>query len=187
LLDAILAFLNQTELLPGNARIAKVRSDRVLVRDANGVLVATDLLSDGYRSILSMNIELIRQLNVAFETDILINALRNGQGAVSLPGVVAIDEVAGDNSRPGERRLAAVEACAGRNRRASDRFRNPLRRNRSRLGTQSRGNRLRPLSYTADSCPTARRCFSSLASVKPSAVLQGRIVQRAGGRARNAV
>jgi hypothetical protein len=63
------------------------------VRDANGALVATDLLSDGYRSILSMIFELIRQLDVAFETDILIKALREGQGTVSLPGVVAIDEV----------------------------------------------------------------------------------------------
>lgn len=93
LLDAILSFINDTDLLPGSARIEEVRSDRVLVRDANGALVATDVLSDGYRSILSMIFELIRQLDVAYETEILIAALRDGGGTVALPGVVAIDEV----------------------------------------------------------------------------------------------
>ncbi|MGP9822326.1 AAA family ATPase [Salinarimonas sp. NSM] len=93
LLDAILSFINETELLPQRARIEEVRSDRVLVRDANGALVATDLLSDGYRSIFSMIFELIRQLDVAFERDTLVEALREGKGTVALPGVVAIDEV----------------------------------------------------------------------------------------------
>lgn len=93
LLDAILTFLNDTDLLPGRARIEEVRSDRVLVRDANGALVATDVLSDGYRSVLSMIFELIRQLDVAYETEVLIGALVNGQGTIGLPGIVAIDEV----------------------------------------------------------------------------------------------
>lgn len=93
LLEAILSFINNTDLLPGNAKIEEVRSDRVLVRDGNGALVATDLLSDGYRSVLSMIFELIRQLDVAFESEMLIKALLQGNGTISLPGIVAIDEV----------------------------------------------------------------------------------------------
>lgn len=93
LLTAILNFINNTELLPGNAKIEEVRSDHVLVRDGNGALVATDLLSDGYRSVLSMIFELIRQLDVAFDTKYLIDMLNHGNGTIALPGVVAIDEV----------------------------------------------------------------------------------------------
>jgi hypothetical protein len=93
LLNAILRFINETDLLPGGARIEELKSDRVLVRDSNGALVPTELLSDGYRSILSMIFELIRQLNVAFDTQILIDALNSGGGTIALPGIVAIDEV----------------------------------------------------------------------------------------------
>ena len=93
LLDAILHFINTTQLLPGDASIQEVRSDRVLIRDGNGALVAIDVLSDGYRSILSMIFELIRQLDVAFETDKLIDALTQGNGTIDLPGIVVIDEV----------------------------------------------------------------------------------------------
>lgn len=93
LLDAVLAFINETDLLPGGARIEEVRTDRVLVRDAGGALVPTDQLSDGYRSILSMIFELIRQLGIAFGLDRLIHELRRGRGSVGLSGVVAVDEI----------------------------------------------------------------------------------------------
>lgn len=93
LLDALIHFINSTRLLPGNACIEEVRSNQVLIKDGNGAVIPTDLLSDGYRSILSMMFELIRQLAIAFGMPRLIRALQSDDGALNFSGVVAIDEV----------------------------------------------------------------------------------------------
>lgn len=62
LLDNVKEFINEGELLPHGTRLVDVSSDGVIFRDGLGADIEVEQLSDGYRSILSMTIELIRQM-----------------------------------------------------------------------------------------------------------------------------
>ena len=50
-------------------------------------------MSDGYRSILSLTFELMRLMFWAFGTDTALDGIDTDAGTISLPGVVAIDEI----------------------------------------------------------------------------------------------
>jgi hypothetical protein len=65
LLPSIFQFVNQPGFLPHQARLEEITSSSVLFVDGNGMQVRLEDLSDGYRSILSMTFELIRQLALA--------------------------------------------------------------------------------------------------------------------------
>jgi len=93
LLRNLIEFLNNSSLLPHGARIAEVRSEEVIVIDAGGCRVAVEQMSDGYRSVLSMIFEILRQMTKAYGIYPMITALDESLGGVNLPGVVAIDEV----------------------------------------------------------------------------------------------
>jgi hypothetical protein len=93
LLGKLIEFLNQSELLPHGAQIVDVRSEEVVVLDAGGARVVVEQLSDGYRSVLSMIFEILRQMTRSYGTTEMIRALDVEHGCVRLPGVVAIDEV----------------------------------------------------------------------------------------------
>ena len=66
LLQRVMEFVNQGDFLPSNVRLEDVTSRNILFRDANGVELPVGDLSDGYRSILSLTFELIRQMAKAF-------------------------------------------------------------------------------------------------------------------------
>lgn len=93
LLLPLVQFLNVSGLLPHGARIAEVRSEEVVVFDANGARVIVEQLSDGYRSVLSMIFEILRQMTRSYGVERMLKALNVETGQVDLPGVVAIDEV----------------------------------------------------------------------------------------------
>lgn len=93
LLERLITFLNNSALLPHGAIIVEVRSEEVIVLDANGARVIVEQLSDGYRSILSMIFEILRQMTRSYGFEKMIDALNVNTGCVELPGVVAIDEV----------------------------------------------------------------------------------------------
>lgn len=93
LLDALIEFLNNSDLLPRGARIQEVRSEEVVLVDADGVRVVVEQMSDGYRSVLSMIFEILRQMTRSYGTNDVRSALDISKGMVRLPGVVAIDEV----------------------------------------------------------------------------------------------
>lgn len=93
LLNKLIDFLNNSELLPHGAKIVDVRSEEVAILDANGARVVVEQMSDGYRSILSMIFEILRQMTRAYGVPEIIQALDIDAGAVRLPGVVSIDEV----------------------------------------------------------------------------------------------
>lgn len=93
LLSRLIEFLNNSQMLPHGARISDVRSEEVLVLDANDARVAVEQLSDGYRSVLSMIFEILRQMTRAYGVDEVLSALDMASGAVRLPGIVAIDEI----------------------------------------------------------------------------------------------
>jgi hypothetical protein len=90
LLNSLTLFVNQPGFLPNDVRLKGVTSKATEFEDANGSMVPVEDLGDGYRSILSMTFELIRQLNDLFTTDRVFSQDRS---QVVAPGVVLIDEV----------------------------------------------------------------------------------------------
>jgi len=91
LLDSLKGFINQKEFLPHQAQLQEVSSRGIEFVDGNGCPVAVEELSDGYRSILSMTFELIRQLARTYGPDHVFD--ENDPTKVIAPGVVLIDEV----------------------------------------------------------------------------------------------
>ncbi len=89
--DAVVNFVNNAGLLPYGARIAEVTSTQVTMLDGQEARVAIEEMSDGYRSILSMTLELLRLMSHIYPVD--HNMRIREDGTVHLPGVVAIDEV----------------------------------------------------------------------------------------------
>jgi len=90
--DTVVRFLNQPGFLPNNVKLDKITSAAVEFVDARGTRVAIEDLSDGYRSILSMTIDLLRQLASAYSG---IEVFEAGLGSLYavMPGIVLIDEV----------------------------------------------------------------------------------------------
>ncbi len=91
--NAVVNFLNDSAFLPHQARIKEVTNKAVLVEDGNGVTIPLDQLSDGYRSALSLVIELIRQMFELYDPQVMIDAITAIPGTIQAPGVVFIDEV----------------------------------------------------------------------------------------------
>ncbi|MGR1184932.1 AAA family ATPase [Aeromonas veronii] len=90
LLSQIKAFLNQDDLLPGGVRMEEVSSSGVLFKDAFGTNVDIIELSDGYRSVLSLMLELIRQLANCYGDESIFSS---DYKVIDCPGVVFIDEI----------------------------------------------------------------------------------------------
>jgi len=90
LLRRLKQFVNQEGFLPHSIKLKEVSSRGVEFEDASGFPVSVEELSDGYRSVLSMTFELIRQLarNYSEEQIFYDQNMR-----VIVPGVVMIDEI----------------------------------------------------------------------------------------------
>lgn len=93
LLEAVKGFVNVSGLLPHRATIADVTSSEVVAVDGAGASVAVEQLSDGYRSVLSMIFEILRQMARAYGTETFLKGLASAPGSVDLPGIIAIDEI----------------------------------------------------------------------------------------------
>jgi hypothetical protein len=91
LLEPLKQFVNQPDFLPHEARIESISSKGIRFVDGNGCEVPVENLSDGYRSILSMTFELIRQLAKTYGPRELFDP--NDPTKVRVPGVVLIDEI----------------------------------------------------------------------------------------------
>jgi predicted ATPase len=90
LLDWLKDFVNQEGFLPYKAQLVEVTSRGVEFMDANNCQLLVEDLSDGYRSVLSMTFELIRQLSRSYSPSAIFN---DDKTKVIVPGVVLIDEV----------------------------------------------------------------------------------------------
>lgn len=86
-------FINFSGLLPHETTIDKVTSDGVFFVDGNGEQVHVSNMSDGFRSMLSMTFELIRQLIRVFGSESVFRNWKKESFAIDVPGVVLIDEV----------------------------------------------------------------------------------------------
>ncbi len=91
--NAVVSFINGADLLPHGARIESVTSDGVTIRDGRGSLVGIEEMSDGYRSILSLTLEIMRLLFSAYGPETALAGIDTEAGRITLPGVVAIDEI----------------------------------------------------------------------------------------------
>jgi putative AbiEii toxin of type IV toxin-antitoxin system len=91
LLGPLTRFLNQPGFLPHRAQLKGISTEGVRFVDGNGCDVPVEQLSDGYRSILSMTFELIRQLSLAYGPARVFDP--KDPRRVVAPGVVLIDEV----------------------------------------------------------------------------------------------
>lgn len=90
-LDAVITFINQKGFLPYGARLETISSDGVEFLDGNGCQVWIEDMSDGYRSVLSMTLELIRQIAIVYGSESVFDP--NDPSRILPPGVVLIDEV----------------------------------------------------------------------------------------------
>jgi predicted ATPase len=93
LLGHLTEFINMGELLPHGTKLVNVSSDGVIFRDGQGADIRVEQLSDGYRSILSMTFELIRQMVQTYGHEKVARQIRKGEWKIDLPGVVLVDEI----------------------------------------------------------------------------------------------
>ena len=93
LLDNLIEFVNQEGFLPHGVTIDSVDSKGVNFRDGNGITVSVDSLGDGFRSILSLCFELLRQMVMTWPGSLLFKVSESGLITVGHTGVVLIDEI----------------------------------------------------------------------------------------------
>ncbi|RWP75836.1 AAA family ATPase [Mesorhizobium sp.] len=91
--DAIVDFVNKFDFLPHKAKIDEISSEKITIKDGDLNVVSVNQMSDGYRSILSLTFELLRQMFRQYGAETVLKNLDNNLGAITLPGVVAIDEI----------------------------------------------------------------------------------------------
>ncbi len=92
-IDDILKFVNEGDLLPNHTKIESISSKGVFFKDGNGSIISINDLSDGYRSVLSMTFEIIRQMILQYGSDLVFESIRKGDMFINLPGIVLIDEI----------------------------------------------------------------------------------------------
>lgn len=92
LFEAVTNFLNTSQFLPYEGKFF-IDGTTVKVLDGNGVSVPLDELSDGYRSAMSLVLELIRQMVELYGAERLIGTMKEVPGTIQAPGVVLIDEI----------------------------------------------------------------------------------------------
>jgi|ERR1044071_1991463 hypothetical protein len=92
-LEGIKRFINKGGLLPHGAQLDDVNSAGVFFKDGNGFDIDVTQMSDGFRSLLSMIFELIRQMVKIYDENLVFENINNGEMTIGVPGIVLIDEV----------------------------------------------------------------------------------------------
>ncbi len=91
LLRHVTAFINQPDFLPFQAKIERITSDGIVFTDGNGAEVKVNQLSDGYRSVLSLTFDLIRQLAAVYGPLKVFDP--SDPTKIIATGIVLIDEI----------------------------------------------------------------------------------------------
>ncbi len=92
-LEAIKKFINHGDLLPHGTQLTDVSSAGVMFKDGNDTDVDVTQLSDGFRSLLSLIFELIRQLVKTYGEQAVFGGIMADNMQIEVPGVVLIDEI----------------------------------------------------------------------------------------------
>lgn len=90
--DDLVTFINETGLLPAGVALSRIDPDGVWFRDANGATLPADELSDGYRAILSLALDLLRHLAADLGKAPLFEKVDDVL-LVAAEGIVVIDEI----------------------------------------------------------------------------------------------
>jgi predicted ATPase len=93
ILLGITNFLNQGALLPHGAKLTRISSEGIFFQDGNGSTIGLNELSDGFRSVLSLTLELIRQMVRIYGVGEVFGPSKTPHSSIDLPGVVLIDEI----------------------------------------------------------------------------------------------
>jgi len=92
--ENLIQFINKSGLLPHKVQIEGVDEKRTIIfKDGNGGRIAMSELSDGYRSVLSLTFDLIRQLVRVYGAASVFSKIVAGKMHIPVPGVVLIDEI----------------------------------------------------------------------------------------------
>lgn len=91
--ESLMKFINETDLLPNGTKIHKVDQNGILFKHSSGAVIDALELSDGYRSILSLTFELIRQMVQYYGYLKVFENVRHGIMNIPPSGVVLIDEI----------------------------------------------------------------------------------------------
>ena len=93
----VTSFINQKDFLPNGVRLHSVSTKDVLFEDSDHNMISITELSDGYRSVLCLTLELLRQLHLTFRPERVPELHRDifdkKMHQVILPGIVLVDEV----------------------------------------------------------------------------------------------
>jgi hypothetical protein len=95
-LEYIKRFINESGLLPHGATLDRIETEGPVFLDGNGNTIPVTQMSDGYRSVLSLTFELIRQLVRVYGATAVFQQLAKNRPdnlAIDLPGVVIVDEI----------------------------------------------------------------------------------------------
>ncbi len=92
LFEKVTWFLNNSNLLPENVVIDQVDHQGVYFTDGNNSEIDINELSDGYQSIFSLAIEILRQMSKRFEISAIIKKLDDVY-VLDATGVIMIDEI----------------------------------------------------------------------------------------------
>ncbi|MEM6966903.1 MAG: AAA family ATPase, partial [Bacteroidota bacterium] len=90
--DAVIEFINHSELLPNNVKIEAVNHEGIFFIDGENKNIEIGALSDGYQSIFSIAIEILRQINKSFDLNKVL-VKQNNKQVIIANGVIMIDEV----------------------------------------------------------------------------------------------
>ena len=86
-------FVNKSDMLLNGTKLDEVTSEGIFFKDVSGYKMELLQLSDGYRSVLSLTFELIRQLINTYGESRIFNNIAKGEMSIGVPGVVLIDEI----------------------------------------------------------------------------------------------
>lgn len=93
ILDNIKKLINSKDFLPNNAQLKDISSKGVTFEDGYGATITVNQMSDGYRSILSLTFELLRQLVKIYGEKKVFENIAKDVMSIELTGVVLIDEI----------------------------------------------------------------------------------------------
>jgi len=93
IIESLKKLINSHDFLPHRAELENISSDGVTFKDGNGSIIHVNQLSDGYRSMLSLTFELIRQLVRVYGAYKVFKNINENNMIIDLPGIVLIDEI----------------------------------------------------------------------------------------------
>jgi nucleoside phosphorylase len=83
-------FINKSKLLPSGMRLDQVSADKITFKDGNECAISIEDLSDGFRSVLSLVLDILRNLS---EHEPNLDPFSEDRTYVVASGIVLIDEI----------------------------------------------------------------------------------------------